>query len=117
MTAALMPRKWHHVCPLSKDLSFTCKPNSQVDIMLGRLLLQGANPEDVKVISRVQMQCATYCDFKEVAKPPNGTLVKIDKLGWTYTPNDNFVGADRFFYQIYADGQISLTGTITIYVR
>lgn len=56
--------------------------------------------------------------FQKVTDPQNGTVSIGDDGSYTYTPNDNFNGTDRFSFLATDDSGVSSgTGTVTITVE
>lgn len=51
-----------------------------------------------------------------VAAPTNGTLVLNADGTYTYTPNNNFVGVDKFVYQVCDNGSPSKCDNATVYL-
>ena len=54
--------------------------------------------------------------IKSFSQAQNGIVSSEELLGLTYTPNENFIGVDRFNYVVTDDEDGEATGEVTIYV-
>ena len=119
---------YRHFMPVAQDLVIHTPVAQQAGqylfISLKKQLIQGANPIDSKLVSRLpgspkQFQGGYRCTIEVVGLPLHGTVRLSDnKLGLEYCPEVNYSGKDFFSYRLVnVMGQPSSVACVSLLVR